>query len=152
MRTSCLQVIKNISSCEFYVFPVVPNELGKVMKYEAKIIMSIIYLGTLNIKWGQIDPKDNRSVKALLFTPSGPITLSTSLQVGVVLLMKFCIPAVSSVFGYLGSGEGFSDPEPDGDKNLENVFYSAYINENTWHCKPEAHMIQQFRSQIEIYS
>ena len=25
--------------------------------------MSIIYLETLNIEWGQIDPKDNRRVK-----------------------------------------------------------------------------------------
>ena len=35
------------------------------MKYEAKQIMSIIYLETLNIEWGQIDPKGNRRVKAL---------------------------------------------------------------------------------------
>jgi len=41
MRTSCVQDIENIS-CEFDVFPVVPNELGKVMKYEAKDMMSII--------------------------------------------------------------------------------------------------------------
>ena len=33
------------------------------MKYEAKKIMSIIYLETLNIEWGQIDPKGNRRVK-----------------------------------------------------------------------------------------
>jgi len=32
--TSCVQDIEQI--CEFYVFPVVPNKLGKVMKYEAK--------------------------------------------------------------------------------------------------------------------
>jgi len=32
---SCVQDIENIS-CEFEVFPVVPNKLGKVMKYEAK--------------------------------------------------------------------------------------------------------------------
>jgi len=63
MGTSCVRDIENISSCEFYVFPVVPNKLGKVMKYEAKIMMSIIYLETSNIKWGQIDPKGNRRVK-----------------------------------------------------------------------------------------
>jgi len=62
MRTSCVQDIENMSSCEFYVFPVVPNKLGKVMKYEAKIMMSIIYLETLNIEWGQIDPKGHRRV------------------------------------------------------------------------------------------
>jgi len=33
------------------------------MKYEAKIMMSIIYLETLNIEWGQIDPKGNMRVK-----------------------------------------------------------------------------------------
>lgn len=33
------------------------------MKYEAKKIMSIYYLETLNIEWGQIDPKGNRRVK-----------------------------------------------------------------------------------------
>lgn len=32
------------------------------MKYEAKKIMSIYYLETLNIEWGQIDPKGNRRV------------------------------------------------------------------------------------------
>jgi len=63
MRTSCVQDVENISSCEFYVFPVVPNKLGKVMKYEAKLMMSIIFLETLNIEWGQIDPKGNRRVK-----------------------------------------------------------------------------------------
>jgi len=63
MGTSCVQDIENISSCDFYVFPVVPNKLGKVMKYEAKNIMLIIYLETLNIEWGQIDPKGNRRVK-----------------------------------------------------------------------------------------
>jgi len=62
MGTSCVQDIKNISSCEFDVFPVVPNKLGKVMKYGAKKKMSIIYLETLNIEWGQIDPKSNRRV------------------------------------------------------------------------------------------
>jgi len=62
MRTSCVQDIENISSCEFYVFPVVPNKLRKVMKYEAKKIM-LIFLETLNIEWGQIDPKSNRRVK-----------------------------------------------------------------------------------------
>jgi len=64
MRTSCVQDSENISSCEFHVFPVVPNKLGKVVKYEAKIIMSIIYLETLNNEWGQIDPKGNRRVKS----------------------------------------------------------------------------------------
>jgi len=64
--TSCVQDSENISSCEFYVSPVVPNELGKVMKYEAKKIMSIIFLETLNIEWGQIDPKDNRRVKTFI--------------------------------------------------------------------------------------
>jgi len=62
MRTSCVQDIENTSSCEFYVFPVVPNKLGKVMKHEAKNMMSIIFLETLNIEWGQIDPKCNRRV------------------------------------------------------------------------------------------
>jgi len=38
MRKSCVQDIENIS-CEFYVFSVVPNKLGKVMKYEAEKIM-----------------------------------------------------------------------------------------------------------------
>jgi len=33
--TSCVQDIENI--CEFDVFPVVPNKLGKDLKYEAKI-------------------------------------------------------------------------------------------------------------------
>jgi len=66
MRTSCVQGIENISSCEFYVYPVVPNKLGKVMKYEAKKIMSIIYLETSNIEWGQIDPKGKRRVKRVL--------------------------------------------------------------------------------------
>jgi len=33
------------------------------MKYESKKIMSIIFLETLNIEWGQIDPKSNRRVK-----------------------------------------------------------------------------------------
>jgi len=63
MRTSCVQDSENISSCKCYVFPVIPNKLGKVMKYEAKKIMLIIYLATLNIEWGQIDPKGNRRVK-----------------------------------------------------------------------------------------
>jgi len=35
------------------------------MKYEAKKMMSIIYLETLNIEWGQIDPKGNRRVKVV---------------------------------------------------------------------------------------
>jgi len=61
MCTSCVQDIENIS-CEFEVFPVVPNKLWKVMKYETKNIMSIIFLETLNIEWGQIDPKGNRRV------------------------------------------------------------------------------------------
>ena len=42
------------------MYPVVPTKLGKVIKYEAKENMSIIYLETLNIEWGQMDPKDNR--------------------------------------------------------------------------------------------
>jgi len=63
MRTSCVQDIENISSCEFYVFPVFPNKLGKVMKYEANKMMSFIYLEMLNIQWGQIDPKGRRRVK-----------------------------------------------------------------------------------------
>jgi len=33
------------------------------MKYEAKKMMSIIFLETLNIELGQIDPKGNRRVK-----------------------------------------------------------------------------------------
>ena len=63
MRTACVQDIENISSFLFYVYPVVPIKLGKVIKYREKKIMSIIYLETLNIEWGQIDPKDNRRVK-----------------------------------------------------------------------------------------
>jgi len=63
MRTSCVQDIENISSCEFDVFPVITNKLGKVMKYEAKQMMSIIFLETSNIEWGQIDPKGHRRVK-----------------------------------------------------------------------------------------
>jgi len=35
------------------------------MKYEANNIMSIIFLETLNIVWGQIDPKGNRRVKVV---------------------------------------------------------------------------------------
>jgi len=35
MRTSCVQDVEDVS-CEFYVYPVVPNKLGKVMEYEAK--------------------------------------------------------------------------------------------------------------------
>ena len=49
--------------CSFCVYPVVPIKLRKVIKYEAKQIMSNIYLETLNIEWGQIDPKHNRRVK-----------------------------------------------------------------------------------------
>jgi len=64
MGTSCVQDSGNISSCEFYVFPVVPNKLGKVMKYEAKKKMSIIFFEMLNIDWGQIDPKGNRRANA----------------------------------------------------------------------------------------
>jgi len=45
-----------------YVFPVVSNKLGKVIKYEANKMMSFIYLETLNIEWGQIDPNGNRRV------------------------------------------------------------------------------------------
>jgi len=48
MRTRCIQDLENISSCKFYVYP--ENKLGKVLKYEAKKIMSIIYLETLNLK------------------------------------------------------------------------------------------------------
>ena len=36
MRTACVQDIENISSCSFFVYPVVPIKLGKVIKYEAK--------------------------------------------------------------------------------------------------------------------
>jgi len=32
------------------------------MKYEAKKMMSIIFLETLNIELGQIDPKGNRRI------------------------------------------------------------------------------------------
>jgi len=35
------------------------------MKYETKNIMLIIYLETLNIEWGQIDPKGNRRVNMI---------------------------------------------------------------------------------------
>jgi len=61
MRTSCVQDSENI--CDFYVLPVVPNKLGKVMKYEAKKIMSIIFWEMLKIEWGEIDPKGKRRVK-----------------------------------------------------------------------------------------
>src|SRR4029434_5182618 len=64
MRTACVQDIANMSSCSFYVYTVVPIKLGKVNKYEAKKIMSFIYLGMLNIERVQIDPKDIRRVKA----------------------------------------------------------------------------------------
>jgi len=36
------------------------------MKYEAKIMMSIIFLEMLNIEWGQIDPKCNKRVKLVI--------------------------------------------------------------------------------------
>jgi len=49
----CLQVVfrtlKTYHHVNFMFFPVVPNKLGKVMKYEAKKMMSIIYL-ELNIE------------------------------------------------------------------------------------------------------
>ena len=70
MRKVCVQDIENISSCSFCVYPVVPIKLGKVIKYEAKKMMSNIYLETLNIEWGQIDPKHNRRVKRLAFKSS----------------------------------------------------------------------------------
>ena len=61
MRTTCVQDIENISSCSFCVYhAVVPIKLGKVIKYEAKIIMSIIYLETLNIEWGQIESLEEK--------------------------------------------------------------------------------------------
>jgi len=59
MRTSCVQDIENT----FYVFPGVPKKLGKVMKYEAKKMMPIIFLETSNVEWGQIYPKGQRRVK-----------------------------------------------------------------------------------------
>jgi len=58
MRTSCVQDSENISTCECYVFPVVPNKLGKFMKYAAKKILSIIFFLRC-----QIDPKGHRRVK-----------------------------------------------------------------------------------------
>src|SRR4029434_10681572 len=63
MRKVCVQDIENVSSCSFCVYPVLPIRLGKVIKYEAKKTMPIIYLETLNIEKGQIDPKHNRRVK-----------------------------------------------------------------------------------------
>jgi len=39
------------------------------MKYECKKMMSIIFLETLNIEWGQIDPKGNRRVKMVISRP-----------------------------------------------------------------------------------
>jgi len=36
------------------------------MKYEAKQIMSIIFLEKSNIEWDQIDPKGNRRVKDVI--------------------------------------------------------------------------------------
>src|SRR4029434_4914380 len=69
MRKVCVQDIENISSCSFCLYPVVPIKLGKVIKYEAKKMMSNIYLETLNIEWGQIDHKHNRRVKVARVTP-----------------------------------------------------------------------------------
>src|SRR4029434_11019384 len=66
MRKVCVQDIENISSCSFCLYPVVPTILGKVIKYEAKKMMSNIYLETLNIEWGQIDLIHNRRVKCIL--------------------------------------------------------------------------------------
>src|SRR4029434_6895957 len=62
MRKVCVQDIENISSCKFCLYPVVPIKLGKVIKYEAKKKMSNIYLETLNIESGEIDPHNNRRV------------------------------------------------------------------------------------------
>ena len=56
MRRACVQDIENIS-CSFCAYPVVTIKLGKVIKYEAKQIMLIIYLETLNIKWVTLTPK-----------------------------------------------------------------------------------------------
>src|SRR4029434_3090306 len=56
MRKVCVQDIENISSCSFCVYPVVPIKLGKVIKYEAKQIMSNIYLETLNIERVKMTP------------------------------------------------------------------------------------------------
>ena len=66
MRKACVQDIENISSCSFCIYPVVPIRLRKVIKYEAKKTMLIIYLETLNIEKGQIDPKHNRRVNTVL--------------------------------------------------------------------------------------
>jgi len=49
MRTSCVQDVEN-TSCEFYVYPVVPNKLGKVMKYKTKIMMLVICLEMYEVK------------------------------------------------------------------------------------------------------
>jgi len=57
----CLTVKKK-PGVKCYVYPVVPNKLGKVMKYEATFCISIIHLETLNIDWGKIDPKGNKRV------------------------------------------------------------------------------------------
>src|SRR4029434_7754362 len=65
MRKACVQDIENISSCSFCVYPVVPIRLGKVIKYEAKKPMSIMYLETLNIEKGQIDSKHNRRARVV---------------------------------------------------------------------------------------
>jgi len=64
MRTSCVQDIENIS-CEFYVYPVVPNKWGKVMECEARKLMLVICLEMLNIEWGEIDPKRNITLKKM---------------------------------------------------------------------------------------
>jgi len=56
----CVQDIDNMSSCLFYVYPVVQFKKGKVVKYEAENMMSIIYFETLNIEWGQVEPKGIR--------------------------------------------------------------------------------------------
>jgi len=44
------------------------------MKYEFKKMMSIIYLETLNIELGQIDPKGQRRVKAFECKHTGSVT------------------------------------------------------------------------------
>jgi len=61
------------------------------MKYEAKIIMSIIFLETLNIEWGLIEPKGNRRVKENMQSRMGcfkQITQSYIFRQNKWLLMK----------------------------------------------------------------
>ena len=71
----------------FCVYPVVPIKLGKIIKYEAKKNMSIIYLETLNIEWGQIDPKHNKRVKKFSRTKNHPLAPQSTREIDVEKLV-----------------------------------------------------------------